>query len=91
MKAKDIGRPPMDTHGHPNSSSVTTKKVERNGMIRLSMCQVHNRRLCEFRIKLSNSKAHRKGREDVIFVVSRPKWMSAVVGAVDNKAEEQSL
>jgi hypothetical protein len=55
-------------------------KVERNGKSRLSSCQLHNRRLSEFRIKRFISKAHRKARESVIFVVSRLKWMSAVVG-----------
>jgi hypothetical protein len=49
---------------------------------------VHNRRLSEFRIKRSISKAHRKGRETPIFAVSLLKWMSVVVGVVHNKAEE---
>jgi hypothetical protein len=48
---------------------------------------VRNRPLSEFRIKRSIPKAHREGREIPIVVVNLLKWVSAVVGWVDNKAE----
>jgi ribosomal protein L39E len=63
-------------------------KAMRNLKSRFWECQVHNRRLSEFRIKRSISKAHRRGREVPIFVVSLLKWTSAVVGVVHGKAEE---
>jgi hypothetical protein len=63
-------------------------KVERNGKIRLSACQVHNRRLSEFRIKRSISKVGVGRPRNCQFVMSGLKLMSAEVGVVHNKVPE---
>jgi hypothetical protein len=63
-------------------------KVQRKGKSRFREFLVHNRRLSEFRVKRSISKAHREGREIPIVVVNLLKWMSAVVGVLHNKSDE---